>query len=305
MGFLSSLTGSKKTEVPASGFYSQPQSYQNLYNTVSNNLNAGIGGVNASMFTPLAKTADETAGLEAIRQGFAPTQESLNQDISMFMNPYQSNVIDPVQRQAQSDFSILKQNASQAGQFGSNRQNLGANDIEQTRLNTIGNLNRQGYNDALGAVLNNLIPQRQSDAAGLLGIGQFDRNLNQQSQQAPLQALQAQQGLLSGIPTQFGDFGNQAQTIKTGGGLGGLLNTAGQVASIASMFSDERLKERIIHIGEENGHKIYEFSYKGSPYRWVGVMAQDILETHPEAVHEVEGFYAVDYEKIGVSMRAA
>jgi hypothetical protein len=28
-------------------------------------------------------------------------------------------------------------------------------------------------------------------------------------------------------------------------------------------------------------------------------MAQDILETHPEAVYEVDGFYAIDYAKLG------
>ena len=234
MGFLDNITGKQKTQVPASGFYSQPQSYQNLYNTVSGNINSGIGDVNAGMFAPLSQTADETQGLNAIRQGFAPTQESLNADVGMFMNPYNQYVMDPVQRQAQSDFSILKQNASQAGQFGSNRQNLGANDIEQTRLATMGNLNRQGYNDALGAVLNSLIPQRQKDAQGLLGIGEFQRNMDTQNKQAPLAALQAQQGLLSGIPTQFGDFGSQAQTIKTGGGLGGMLSGIGSLAGLGS-----------------------------------------------------------------------
>ncbi len=301
MGFLSGILGGQKTKVPASGLYSQPQSYQNLYSNVSGNINSALPGINSGMFSPLGQTADETQGLNQIRQGFAPTQDSLNQDIGMFMNPYQQYVMDPVQRQAQSDFSILKQGQNQAGQLGSNRGLLGANDIEQTRLSTMGNLNKQGYDSALQNVLTQLIPQRQSDAAGLLGIGQFQRNLDTQNKQAPLQALQAQTGLLGGIPTDFGNAGAPASTVKTGGGLGGAISG---ISSIASLFSDRRLKENIIPMGEEKGIPVYEFNYIGQPERYIGPMAQDVEEIMPEAVGIENGYLTLNHEMLGVPMRS-
>ncbi|MEJ1934748.1 hypothetical protein WDZ92_31495, partial [Nostoc sp. NIES-2111] len=51
------------------------------------------------------------------------------------------------------------------------------------------------------------------------------------------------------------------------------------------------------------GHKIYSFQYVwGGPF-YVGVMAQDLLCTAPEAVFVDEtGFLKVDYSKLDVEM---
>jgi hypothetical protein len=75
----------------------------------------------------------------------------------------------------------------------------------------------------------------------------------------------------------------------------------GQMAGMAAMMmmSDRRLKDSITRIGElDDETPVYTFKYKGEETFHVGVMAQDILETHPEAVHIVDGFYAVDYSKL-------
>ena len=79
------------------------------------------------------------------------------------------------------------------------------------------------------------------------------------------------------------------------------------------MCSDIRLKEDIIWIGRENGHNIYEFKYKdgvlgfgGNDKRYIGVMAQEVQKTHPEAVAQMKnGYLAVNYEHIGVKFREA
>lgn len=305
MGFLSGiLGGSQKTTVPASGFYSQPAEYQSAYNSILGNLNQSLPQISAGMFQPLAQTPDETAALDLFRQGFAPTAETLSSDIGMFMNPYQQYVEDPVNRAAQSDFSILKQNQTQGGTFGSNRQMLGANDIENTRLNQIGLLRKGAYDTALNTVMNQLIPQRVADAQGLLGVGDFQRELDARSRLAPLSAIQSQIGLLGGIPTQFGEFGSPQTTVKTGGGLSGLLSGASSLASIAGAFSDIRLKENIRLIGEENGFNIYQFNYVGEDQIYEGVMAHEVEKVKPEAVGEVGGYKTVNYDMIGVEMRA-
>ena len=67
--------------------------------------------------------------------------------------------------------------------------------------------------------------------------------------------------------------------------------------------SDRRLKEDIEHVGvSDSGINIYEFCYLyDTGTRWRGVMAQELLETHPEAVFvDEKGYYAVQYDKIDV-----
>lgn len=66
----------------------------------------------------------------------------------------------------------------------------------------------------------------------------------------------------------------------------------------SSMFSDERLKEDIEPVGElTDGQPVYKYRYIGSPIFQIGLMAQDVEKTNPDAVHEVGGFRAVDYNK--------
>lgn len=92
-------------------------------------------------------------------------------------------------------------------------------------------------------------------------------------------------------------------------GLGGnLLGAAGAAGGFGNLFSlaasDIRLKENITPLGSENGHNIYEFSYIGSPNRYVGVMAHEVEKTMPDAIVSMDnGFKAVNYKKIGVGFR--
>lgn len=97
----------------------------------------------------------------------------------------------------------------------------------------------------------------------------------------------------------------QSSLFGLGGSLLGAAGGAGGFAPLfAGMFSDKRLKENIKPVGEENGHKIYEFNYKKRPDQtYIGVMAQDVEKTHPKAVHDINGFKYVDYKMIGVKMR--
>lgn len=79
----------------------------------------------------------------------------------------------------------------------------------------------------------------------------------------------------------------------------------GSAAQAAMLFSDENLKENIVPNGTENGHNIYEFNYIGNPQKYIGVMAQEVEKTHPEAIGEKDGFKTVNYDAIGVKFREA
>ncbi len=98
----------------------------------------------------------------------------------------------------------------------------------------------------------------------------------------------------------------QAQAAKkaaTMGFLGDMAKAAGGVGA-AAVASDRRLKKNIRLIGQQNGHNLYEFSYVWDlARRYVGVMAQEVMRTKPEAVHGVGGWLAVDYEQLGIPFR--
>jgi hypothetical protein len=85
----------------------------------------------------------------------------------------------------------------------------------------------------------------------------------------------------------------------------GLMSGLGMIAGATIMKpSDIRLKENIVAVGKyENGLVKYEFNYIGDDVRYRGVMAQDVMQTFPDAVHEGEdGMLSVDYAMLGIEM---
>lgn len=344
MGFFDSLTGKQKTTVPASGFYSQLSQFRDLYSELLNNANS-LYNINSDQatkdFTPMPLTGGEQTAIDNIYRGFAPTEQSLRSDISMFMNPFDDYVINDINRQATGANSLVNQAATQAGQQGSNRSFLGTSDVEQNRLNSIGQFRQNQYNSSINNVLNSLIPQRQQDASNALTAGTYERGLDTQTRQAPYAALAAGQNSLAGFPTSFGNLGSREQVIKTGGGLGGFLNgpvgqiglsaltgggsalfggsgllgmnqALGSLGSSSAMgpyqgfFSDRRLKYDIEEYGEENGFKLYKFKYEnGDGKDYIGVMADEVKKIMPEAVTQNGGYDMVNYDMIGVRFREA
>lgn len=240
MGFFSSiLGGSSSSGTSKSGFQALPKNLQNQFSPFAGQINQYTNPANAGVtqaFTPMGQTADENQAFSMMRQGFTPNAQSLQSDISMQMNPYNSYVIDEINRQAGGDYSLLKQSLSEAGQIGSNRQILGANDIDLSRQNQIGGFLQGQFNNSLSNAMNVLPGLRSQDASGLLGIGDFQRQLQLQQGQAPISALQAGMGLMS---PWFGGS-TSTNTSSGSGGIGGLLSGVGAVgrgaAAIAPLF---------------------------------------------------------------------
>jgi hypothetical protein len=83
-----------------------------------------------------------------------------------------------------------------------------------------------------------------------------------------------------------------------------MIGNAMQAAAIASMFSDERLKRGIEHIGQKNGFNWYRWKWNdkaaalGLTGEAEGVIAQEVRKILPEAVREQHGYLHVDYNLI-------
>ena len=120
--------------------------------------------------------------------------------------------------------------------------------------------------------------------------------------------------IMSSVASIYSGFGGFGLGFGAGGGLASSASLGAQATaltgiasnpaiSFGGLASDIKLKENIEEVGvSPNGHKIYEFNYKGSKERWRGAMAQDVVKKNPMAVGIQNNYLTVDYSKIDVNM---
>ena len=201
------------------GFRDLPSEIQNAFKDLAVQAQGFLPGNNpntTNMFTPLAQTAGETNAINNTNQGFTPDAARFASDIKMQQNPFDQSVIDTINREAQGAGSQLNRATSQAGQFGSNRFQLGANDIDLSRLQQIGAFKQGQYNTAANNALTVLPGQRMADASAQLATGGFQRQLAGQTKQAPISALQSVAQILGILPTNSGQSSGQSNSDSFG-----------------------------------------------------------------------------------------
>lgn len=114
---------------------------------------------------------------------------------------------------------------------------------------------------------------------------------------------------LAGAGQTYGNMANTQASVFSAGlqAQGEMMGSI--VGAGATMYpSDMRLKENVSEIGKDayTGLNLYHFSYINDPdsTMYEGVMAQEVLNFMPEAVALTEdGFYAVDYNMLGMEMK--
>lgn len=199
------LGGSKQSGGSSSGGFNElPQEIKDFFTKLASQATGYIGSAGDKAFTPIPQTTGETNAINAINAGFTPNQDTLKSDIAMQMNPFDDSVINEINRQAGGNYSILKQQLNSAGQVGSNRGMLGANDIDLSRLNQIGTFKQGQFNTAMNNALNTLPALRMQDASNQLGAGGFQRNLALQTNTAPFANMQALAQILGIMPKTEG-----------------------------------------------------------------------------------------------------
>ena len=111
----------------------------------------------------------------------------------------------------------------------------------------------------------------------------------------------------AGMYGAMGSYKNGADNAAANANpMGALLGAGAQLGAASIKYSDRRLKQDIELVGrdERTGLNLYEFAYKDMPHeRWRGVMADEVLQVMPSAVHtNAQGFMSVDYAALGLEM---
>ena len=151
-------------------------------------------------------------------------------------------------------------------------------------------LQRQGELGVANSSNNARVRQREINNAllnELIGIGQ---GVNQSS----LSGLGQASSLAASRAAAYKNAKAQHHSSMTG--------LAGSIFGAALFMSDERLKHNIKLIGKSNGHNIYTWTWNdiakqlGVDTHEFGVIAQDVMQTNPEAVFEdTTGYLKVNY----------
>lgn len=141
------------------------------------------------------------------------------------------------------------------------------------------------------------LAREQTALERILQGGQMQEGKAQQALDIPWTALQRLMGL---TPQQMNsqtisnkETESEASPADTFGKI------AGGLGSLGIKFSDARMKTNIRRLGDlANGLGVYEYQWKSTGAREVGLIAQEVQRYRPDAVVEApNGFLMVDYGK--------
>lgn len=158
-------------------------------------------------------------------------------------------------------------------------------------------LKNAGYENALARMMQGVTGGNA--AQGLLRSGATSTallNRGTELNQGMFNNYLGQLGNLAGIGQNAGGLVANVGQRSTGGGP----STAGTIAStiggIASIFSDPRLKQDAVRIGQmSDGLGIWHFRYFGGVKKFIGVMTDEVAKLRPWALGpEISGYRTVN-----------
>jgi hypothetical protein len=287
------------------------------------NINQGIGALNT----------DYTAALQPFLQNYGQAQGGVQQLGNVLgLNGASGNATalqalqntPGYQFQQQSQDATVNAAAAASGMNASGNQLLALNKVNQGLADSTYNNYVSQLQPFLGASQNaasgiagvntglgNQTANQYGNLANLnytaqTGIGNANANATLAQNQANQNIFGAVMGLGSLAMGGLGGMGGLGSSL--GSSIMGSVPGAVGPSSVggaplsnslySSVFSDARLKEDIEPVGElYDGTGVYRYRYKGDPVTRIGVMAQEVELTRPDAIDEIGGFKAVRYDK--------
>jgi hypothetical protein len=235
----------------------------------------------------------------------------------------------------QQNLGGLDARAAAAGMSGSsgyrNQVNNMVSDVDESTMQGLNQLRFNSQNQGIANQMNLASMQDRNQQAGLGNMQNMQQGAMNQFNPA-MAGLNAtgQYGQIIGGPTVLGSSSGSSTNssngfsngMNVGMGMNGSTNIGnsfgsstgqgssnslsidpGFAAAGIGALSDARLKENIEHVEQIDGINMYTWDWKdaalSSPMNY-GVIAQEVAETHPEAVMTGDhGYMMVDYSKLG------
>ena len=178
-----------------------------LYANVPDVRVAGLGALEQQ---GLGQAGTTGVGAPTTQAGIGSVlQAQAGPNISQFYNPYQSYVLDEINRQSEMAQNQLAARAVQTGGFGGGREGVQRAEQERARLGQIGQEQARGFTTALGAAQNQQqIGLQAGQQLGQLGVQQ------QAMSQADINQLMASGGLQRQLTQQALDAERQSALQK-------------------------------------------------------------------------------------------
>lgn len=309
----------------SNGFQYDPATGKSIAEFTPDQL-AAFSGVQSAQGT--GRAATDAAG-NLITQGASSISP---EEIANYTNPHQQAVIDAAVAQAQRSNATAQSgvagNAASMNALGGNRVGVAQAQLagEQGRNDNsmVAGLLSQGYDRATALAQADKVRQ-QTGANQQMNLGQLQQSMSYADLQALMASGQAQQTQAQNVndaasanatAEQMAPFQNAQWLAGIGAGIGpltggttkstgtsttstpkGVGQYVGAGLTAASMLSDRRTKENSRIIGKTfDGQNVHEFNYKGSPKRQIGLMADEVRKSHPDAVGQhPSGMEMVDY----------
>ena len=174
---------------------------------------AGLSGLEQQGQTLAGQTGVGSAAIQSgiAGLGAAQTASALGPSSAQFnqyLNPYQSFILDEINRQAQMGQQQLSAQAVQAGAFGGGREGIQQAEQERARLQQVGLAQERAFTGALGAFQQGISQQ------GQLGVNMASLGQAQQAQQqGDINQLMAAGGLQRQLAQQTLDA-QRAQQLQ-------------------------------------------------------------------------------------------
>jgi hypothetical protein len=159
-----------------------------------------------------------------------------------------------------------------------------------------------GTAQGAGQDMSQVIGAQSGNLANILAqAGMSQADIQRIIAQSQAGAAQTAAGQFAGLPTTFAVQEQQGALSRVGQGMAG----AAEGIGTAMTCSDYRMKDNISWVSSIDGINLYswdwkpEFSALTSGLPEIGVIAQELAITHPDAVKlQPNGYFAVDYSKV-------
>src|SRR6056300_2080950 len=158
-------------------------------------------GVGAGL--PSIQAAEQAASQFGTQATQAAALDPSSQQFQQYLNPYQSYIVDEINRQAQQGQQRVAQQAISAGAFGGGREGVQRAEAERARLSEIGLAQGRAFQGALGAF------QQGQQLQAQTGIAAGQARMGQQAQD--LQGLMAAGSLERGVEQAKLEAGRQTK----------------------------------------------------------------------------------------------